>query len=132
LFARAGRLDEAVRALRIAARIDLDDLTGTTAGGLHLAAMGSVWQALVFGFAGARPKGDVLELDPLVPDDWRALEIRLRFRGTRVRVRIEPTALEIRADEPTRIRLRGSTVMTVGPAGRRWSRSSKRWKETRT
>ncbi|MGZ5292330.1 MAG: hypothetical protein ACXWEH_08435, partial [Actinomycetota bacterium] len=32
LFARAGRLDEAVHALDIAARIDLDDLTGTTAG----------------------------------------------------------------------------------------------------
>ena len=44
----------AVEALRLAARIDLDDLTGTTAGGLHLATMGGVWQALAFGFAGAR------------------------------------------------------------------------------
>jgi trehalose/maltose hydrolase-like predicted phosphorylase len=131
LFARAGRLDAAVHALDIAARIDLDDLTGTTAGGLHVAAMGSVWQALVFGFAGARPKADVLELDPVLPEAWRALEIRLRFRGARVRMRMERTALEIRADEPTRIRLRGGTVVTLGPGGRRWSRSSQRWKEIR-
>jgi len=131
LFARAGRLDEAVHALDIAARIDLDDLTGTTAGGLHLAAMGSVWQALVFGFAGARPKAGVLELDPVLPDAWRELEIRLRFRGARVDVRIQRTALEIRADEPTRIRLRGGTVVTLGPGGKRWSRSAQRWKETR-
>ena len=131
LFARAGRLDEAVRALDIAARIDVDDLTGTTAGGLHLAAMGSVWQALVFGFAGARPKGDVLELDPLVPEAWRSLEINLRFRGARVRVSVAPTALEIRADEPTRIRLRGGIVTTLGPGGRRWSRSAQRWREMR-
>ncbi|MGZ8613039.1 MAG: glycosyl hydrolase family 65 protein, partial [Actinomycetota bacterium] len=110
LFARAGRLDEAVAALDIAARMDVDDLTGTTAGGVHLATMGSVWQALVFGFAGARPKGDVLELDPLVPEAWGALELRLRFRGSRLRVRMSATSLEIRAEEPTRVRLRGGTV----------------------
>jgi trehalose/maltose hydrolase-like predicted phosphorylase len=131
LFARAGRLDEAVHALDIATRIDLDDLTGTTAGGLHLAAMGSVWQALAYGFVGARPKGDVLELDPRVPPAWRTLEMRLRFRGSRLRLTVAPTALEIRADEPTRVRLRGGIVMTVGPGARRWSRSGQRWKEER-
>jgi trehalose/maltose hydrolase-like predicted phosphorylase len=131
LFARAGRLDDAVRALDIAARIDLDDLTGTSAGGLHLASMGSVWQALVFGFAGARPRGDVLELDPRVPEAWGSLEIRLRFRGTKVRIRIAPTTLDVWADGPVQVRLRGGTVMRLGPGRRRWSRSSRRWKETR-
>jgi len=131
LFARAGRLDEAVRALEIAARLDLEDLTGTSAGGLHLATMGSVWQALVFGFIGVRPKDGVLELDPRVPNAWRTLEVRLRFRGSNVRVTVAPSTLEIRADGPTRIRLRGGTVMTLGPGGRRWTRSSHRWKETR-
>jgi trehalose/maltose hydrolase-like predicted phosphorylase len=131
LFARAGRLDEALAALDLAARIDVDDLTGTTAGGLHLGTMGSVWQALAFGFAGARPKGDVLELDPVVPEAWGALELRLRFRGSRLRVRISPTSLEIRAEQPTRVRLRGGTVVTVGTGHRRWSRSGQRWKETR-
>jgi trehalose/maltose hydrolase-like predicted phosphorylase len=132
LFARAGRLDEAVAALDLAARMDVDDLTGTTSGGLHLATMGSLWQALVFGFAGAHPRGDVLELDPVVPEAWGALEVRLRFRGSRLHVRISPTSLEIRAEGPTRIRLRGGTVVTVGAGTRRWSRSGQRWKETRT
>jgi trehalose/maltose hydrolase-like predicted phosphorylase len=132
LFARAGRLDQAVHALDIATRIDLDDLTATTAGGLHLAAMGSVWQALAYGFVGARPRGDVLELDPVVPEAWRSLEMRLRFRGGRLRVAVAPTTLEIRADEPTRVRLRGGIVMTVGPGARRWSRSGQRWKEDRS
>ncbi|HET9723806.1 MAG TPA: glycosyl hydrolase family 65 protein [Actinomycetota bacterium] len=133
LFARAGRLDDAVRALDIAARIDLEDLTGTSAGGLHLAAMGSVWQALAFGFVGARPKGEVLELDPRVPESWGALEMRLRFRDARIWVRVEPMALEIRADRQTRIRLRGATVVTLAPGvSRRWARSAHRWKETRS
>jgi trehalose/maltose hydrolase-like predicted phosphorylase len=131
LFARAGRLDEATAALDLAARMDVDDLTGTTAGGLHLATMGSVWQALAFGFAGARPKGDVLELDPVVPEAWGALELRLRFRGSPLRVHVSATSLEIRAEEPRRIRLRGGNVVTVGPGRRRWSRSGHRWKEMR-
>ena len=57
LLARAGRYRPALEALRIAARLDLDDLTGSTAGGLHLATMGGLWQALAFGFAGIRPSG---------------------------------------------------------------------------
>ena len=52
LLARAGRLAESLEMLRLTARIDLDDIGHMTAGGLHLAAMGSVWRTLAFGFAG--------------------------------------------------------------------------------
>ncbi|MGZ8707730.1 MAG: glycosyl hydrolase family 65 protein, partial [Gaiellaceae bacterium] len=93
LFARAGRLGPAVEALRLACRIDVDDLTGTTAGGAHLATMGGVWQALVFGFAGARASSRGLELDPRLPEAWDALELRLAFHGYPVRIRIEPDLL---------------------------------------
>src|SRR5581483_2817676 len=44
LFARAGRSKQALEMLRLTARIDLDDVGNTSAGGLHLAAMGSVWR----------------------------------------------------------------------------------------
>jgi trehalose/maltose hydrolase-like predicted phosphorylase len=72
LFARAGRYGAALEALRMAARIDLDDLTGSTAGGLHLATMGGLWQALAFGFAGfAR-----------APTRWRSIRA-CRRSGTR-------------------------------------------------
>ena len=87
-----------VELLRIAAAIDLDDLTGTTAGGLHLATMGGVWQALAFGFAGLRPRGDVLTVDPRLPDGWDELEIRLRFRGRRARVRIQRDRVSVEGD----------------------------------
>jgi trehalose/maltose hydrolase-like predicted phosphorylase len=89
LFARAGRFREALGALRIAARIDLDDLTGSTASGLHLATMGGLWQALAFGFAGVSPSGDALVVDPRLPPEWGALELGLRFRGSPFRLRID-------------------------------------------
>ena len=98
---------EAVAALRLAARIDLEDLTGTTAGGLHLATMGGVWQALAFGFAGVRPRGDALEVDPRLPEEWRALELKLSFRGSPIRLRIEHDGVTADADPLVPIDIRG-------------------------
>jgi trehalose/maltose hydrolase-like predicted phosphorylase len=89
VLARAGRYRPALEALQIAARMDLDDLTGTTAGGLHLATMGGLWQALAFGFGGIRPRGDALVVDPRLPREWNALEFGLRFRGRPLRLRID-------------------------------------------
>lgn len=98
LFARAGRLDDAVNALKLTARIDLDDLSETTAGGVHLAAMGSVWQALAFGFLGIRAADGVLRLDPHLPTGWDALSLRLRFHGARVQLRVESDEVQISTD----------------------------------
>ena len=97
LLARAGRFREALRALRVAARIDLDDLTRSTASGVHLATMGGVWQALVFGFAGVRPRRDALVVDPRLPPEWGAIELRLRFRGSPLRLRIDRDGVELDA-----------------------------------
>jgi trehalose/maltose hydrolase-like predicted phosphorylase len=98
LLARAGRYEPALEWLRVAARIDLDDLTGSTAGGLHLATMGGLWQAIVGGFAGIRACRDRLVIDPRLPSAWRALTIGLRYRGAPLRVHITPRGVEIDAD----------------------------------
>jgi trehalose/maltose hydrolase-like predicted phosphorylase len=110
LLARAGRLAEALEMLRLTARIDLDDTGHTTAGGLHLAAMGSVWRTLALGFAGLRPVGDALAIDPVLAPGWDMLELRVRFRNSRVRVRVGPGAVEASADPP---------VSALSPAGER-------------
>lgn len=120
LLARAGRPEEAVRWLRLAARLDLDDLTGTTAGGLHLAAMGSVWQALAHGFLGLRPAPDHLRLDPRpLPADWRRLELRVRFHGDRVVVRVDRDRLEVVTDTAVPVAVAGGPVMAAPVALRR-------------
>jgi trehalose/maltose hydrolase-like predicted phosphorylase len=98
LLARAGRPDDALEPLRLAARIDLDDLTGTTAGGVHVATMGGVWQALAYGFAGLRADGAVLRVDPSLPRAWNALSVRLRYRGSLVEVRLEHERVLIDAE----------------------------------
>jgi len=125
LFARAHRAGPALEALKLASRIDVDDLTGTTSGGLHLATMGGVWQALVFGFAGVRAGPTGLTLDPWLPDAWNALEVNLRYRGRPVRITIEPDTLTLDADE-------NLPVFVQGRPGRRFLREEEVWKELRT
>ena len=52
--ARLGDTALAERYFRQAAEIDLADNMGNAAGGVHAGALGGLWQAAVFGFAGLR------------------------------------------------------------------------------
>jgi trehalose/maltose hydrolase-like predicted phosphorylase len=109
LHARAGRFREALDALRIAARVDLDDLTATTASGVHLATMGGLWQALVFGFAGVRSRNGKLVVQPRLPPEWGALELRLRFHGHPFGLRIDRAAVALDSGPELRLRRRDHT-----------------------
>ncbi|MFA5883583.1 MAG: glycosyl hydrolase family 65 protein [Acidimicrobiia bacterium] len=130
LLARAGRLDAARELLGLTARIDLDDLTDTTAGGLHLAAMASVWHALAFGFLGIRPHADHIELDPRVPSDWSALELRFRHHGRRITIRAEPERLIASADGPVSIVIGGQRYRVDTSGLRLMLRGSGHWRPT--
>jgi trehalose/maltose hydrolase-like predicted phosphorylase len=98
LLARDRRYDAAVEWLNVAARMDLDDLTGSTAGGLHLATMGGLWQALVFGFAGVRARREHLLVDPRLPPHWRSLSVGLRYRGEPLRLQVGHEFVEIESE----------------------------------
>ena len=110
LFARAGRNDQALEALRTAADIDENDVTRTGAGGVHLGAMGSVWQALAYGFGGLRPRGDALALDPHLPASLTGLEIGVQFRGVPVRLRFERDSVVAQAASPIVLFVGGQRV----------------------
>jgi trehalose/maltose hydrolase-like predicted phosphorylase len=120
LFARAGRPDRALDLFRVAARLDLDDLTGTTAGGLHLATMGGVWQALAYGFLGLRPHGNVLDIDPCLPTSWEALSLRLHFGGEPIGVRADHGAVAVSCRRPISVRIAAKDTTVCVPPGRRY------------
>ena len=111
LLARAARTEDALAALEIASRIDLDDLTQTGVGGVHLGAMGSVWQALALGFAGLRPSGDALRVDPVLPETWSALGIAVRFRDVPLRLRVEPERIVANAPAPIALLVDGRQIL---------------------
>jgi trehalose/maltose hydrolase-like predicted phosphorylase len=127
LMARVGRPDEALETLRMAAYIDLHDTTSTTAGGVHIATLGGIWQAAVLGFCGVRPQGDALRVDPCLPREWNALEARMRFQGARVRVRVDSDTLRVTADRPVPV-FAGRAAATTGPAGVTFHRDHDSWR----
>jgi trehalose/maltose hydrolase-like predicted phosphorylase len=110
LFARAGRIGEALDALQLASRIDLDDLTRTGAGGVHLAAMGGVWQALAYGFAGVRPRDGGLVVEPVLPPTWSTLELRIQYHAVPLRLRVEPDVIVVDATAPVTLLVDGRRV----------------------
>jgi trehalose/maltose hydrolase-like predicted phosphorylase len=132
LLARAGEPDRALVTFRLAARLDLDDLTGTTAGGLHLATMGGLWQALAWGFCGLRPGGDVLHIDPRLPSEWSALSLQLVFRGEPVGIRAEHDRVVIDCAMPLIVRIGGADPQSCRPPGQTYTIIDRRGRKRRT
>jgi trehalose/maltose hydrolase-like predicted phosphorylase len=115
LFARNRQPERALEMFRIAARLDLDDLTGTTAGGLHLATMGGVWQALAYGFLGLRPRGAMFEIDPCLPGAWQALTVRFRLGGQPVAVRADHTSVTVTCAQQLQVGIAGGSPQSCEP-----------------
>ncbi|MDZ4767878.1 MAG: beta-phosphoglucomutase [Chloroflexota bacterium] len=80
--ARLGLTEIAYDQFHHAAHIDLHDNKGNVRDGMHAAACGGVWQALVFGFAGLHidAAGD-LSVAPHLPAHWRKLSFSVNYRG---------------------------------------------------
>lgn len=81
LACRMGNADEAYPFFRQAALVDLHDLRLNAGHGIHGAAAGSVWQALVFGFGGVRVTDTGLVVEPRLPKHWQRLKFNIIYRG---------------------------------------------------
>ena len=113
--AEIGNLDLALDYLRETAMVDLGDLAGTTADGLHLAALAGTWLAVVAGFGGLRDHGDVLAFAPTLPTRLSRVCFRLVYRGRRLYVEIGPGSAryELLAGEPLALLHHGAPITLV-------------------
>ncbi|TYP51320.1 alpha,alpha-trehalose phosphorylase [Thermosediminibacter litoriperuensis] len=89
LAAELGYYEEAYRYFIWSCRMDLDDYNGNTKDGIHAAAMGGAWLAAVYGFGGLKVFPDGLHFFPALPEKWRCLSFTLKYRGRKLRVRLE-------------------------------------------
>jgi trehalose/maltose hydrolase-like predicted phosphorylase len=109
--ARLGETEMALRYFRETAATDLMDTAGGSAGGVHIAALGGLWQAAMFGFAGLALHADALALDPHLPPAWRSFGFRVHWRGRVVKVHIEQgghrLAATLEAGESMTLAVRG-------------------------
>ncbi|MCT1434763.1 glycoside hydrolase family 65 protein [Dietzia maris] len=95
IAAEIGYCDEAFEHFSKALVVDLADVHGNAADGIHVASTGGVWSALVSGFGGMRDYRGEISFDPRVPAEWTGLTFRLTVRGTHVRVRCTHTEITI-------------------------------------
>ncbi len=119
IAAEVGYHDAARQYFHEALYVDLANLHHNTVDGLHVASAGGVWASLVSGFGGMRDHGGRLTFDPRLPDDWTALTFRIRWRDSRLRVRLTPEHLELRVEDgrepvPVEVVVRGDRVMVGG------------------
>ena len=113
--ARLGETDIALHFLRQAAAADLE-LDPNSAGGIRIAGLGGLWQAIVLGFAGLGMDGDAITLTPRLPEDWRSVSFAVRWHGRPVQVRIagDNVRVAIADGDPVRIRIGGQTHNVQG------------------
>jgi kojibiose phosphorylase len=81
--ARLGDVALAERYFRQTVAIDLENDMGNAASGVHIGALGGLWQAAVLGFAGLElgPRGPALH--PHLPPSWRRVSFSITWRGQR-------------------------------------------------
>lgn len=83
---------------REALESDITDVQGgTTPEGIHLGAMAGSVDILQRGYTGLEPRGDVLYIDPVLPDALQRLQMRIRYRGQWMDLDIDHARLRVTA-----------------------------------
>lgn len=109
-----GWKDQAYQYFSQAARIDLGDIMANSAHGLHAASLGGLWQAVFHGFAGIRVLDGELYINPNLPKEWEALEVKFHYQGAQLRVTCTQSRLNVELLTPDReipVRLSSGTVI---------------------
>jgi len=88
------KLDEAYTHFMRSALVDLEDVRGNTNEGIHAAAAGGVWQAIVFGFAGVKLTANGPIATPKLPSGWTRLKFRFQWRDRLYEFDLKPTTIK--------------------------------------
>jgi kojibiose phosphorylase len=115
----AARLGDAARAqayFHQAAEIDLANNMGNAAGGVHMGALGELWQATVLGAAGVRVQETGIAVDPHLLPGWAELAFPVQWRGRLLRLRFQsdPRRIEVAVEKGDEL----TVAVSQGPACR--------------
>lgn len=133
LAARLGDMPLAERTLRQAAEIDLANNMGNAAGGVHMGALGGLWQAVVMGYAGLTVRGGKVRMDPHMPEKWQRLRFPFLVHGSRLQVELAVNRIGVRVEGPEAVTVELGGLSATLLAGRRYAADLKdgNWGEWR-
>jgi kojibiose phosphorylase len=120
--ARLGDRTLAQTYFRQAAEIDLANNMGNAVGGVHMGALGGLWQAAVFGVAGLRTRENGIVLNPHLLPGWAELAFPMQWQGRLLGLRLQAYSRRIevavkRGDELTVAVLEGPLVVFAAANG---------------
>ncbi|MBM7711121.1 glycoside hydrolase family 65 protein [Enterococcus xiangfangensis] len=104
----AARIHEAEWAYEMfqsACKIDLNDLPHTSDEGIHGAALGAVWLAAIFGFAGIT-KGEILEITPQLPKAWNQMQFLFCWKNEKLTIRLTQDTILLMKDSEKELPIR--------------------------
>jgi HAD superfamily hydrolase (TIGR01509 family) len=112
----AAQLGDSQLALRYLHDIAEFDPDPGSAGGVRIAGLGGLWQAVVLGFGGLDLTGDTLTLNPHLPPQWRSLAFRVCWRGRSVAISIDGDGVHatLAKGAPLDIRIAGALRTLTG------------------
>ncbi len=110
LAAKLGKEEKAYEMYLRTARLDLDDYNNDTEDGCHITSMAGTWMAVVKGFGGMRVYHDVMQLDPMIPKQWKSYTFKIRFRGNLLEVHVAQGKTQIinLSDKPVELKVHGN------------------------
>lgn len=80
----------------VSANTDIEDNQSNTEDGIHAAAVGGTWQAMVLGFGGFRVKEGMIHLDPWLPREWNAISYKACWKGRTVCISITKEHIKVK------------------------------------
>jgi alpha,alpha-trehalose phosphorylase len=107
---RCGFKEKAYDYFRDTVNLDLIDAYGNTKDGLHMASIAGTILSVVSGFAGLKVNEYGLSLSSNLPDAWKEISFKIKYRGRTLQVNIgKDIKIEILEGDPLKVNLNGKT-----------------------
>jgi maltose phosphorylase len=99
LAAKIGDIEQAYRLYVRTSRLDIDDYNDEVKEGLHITSMAGSWLSIVEGFGGMRVKGELLSLNPMIPERWTGYSFKIWYRERVVLISVKKDKVSIKLEE---------------------------------
>lgn len=118
LAAKLGDGNKAYKYFMDTARMDLTDMQGNAADGLHIANMGGSWLSIATGFGGIRMEDGTLHVDNHLPQQIAGLRLRLVVAGRLLEVNYQHdgTTARLIKGTPLTVQIDGATQHLEQPS----------------
>ncbi len=92
---RLGMYKEAAEYFGDSAKLDLLNLHGNSADGVHTANMGGSYMAFIYGFGGVRIDEDGLSINPFLPGTLKGYSFKFGYHGRRIKVFVDEKEISV-------------------------------------